>query len=124
MSKRLDRVNELLKRELSSVIQREFEFKGSLVTITDVDVTQDLKEAKVFISVLGPGMGTVISKLREKRGLIQSRLTKRVVLKNTPILDFRSDDSAERGIDVVNLLEEVDQIPTAPPEDDELSDSV
>lgn len=119
MSQRLQRVNELLKREISAVIQREFEFPGSLVTITGVDTTQDLKEAKVYVSILGPGMGTVMTKLREKRGLIQSRLTKRVVLKNTPILDFRADSSAERGIGLVHLLEEVDEIPTAPPAEDE-----
>lgn len=118
MSKRLDRVNELLKREISAVIQREFEFKDCLVTVTAVDVTQDLKEAKVFISVLGPGLGSVISKLRDKRGLIQSRMSKRVVLKNTPILDFRSDESAERGIEIVDLLDEVEKIPTAPPEEE------
>lgn len=119
MSKRLDRVNELLKREISAVIQREFEFKNCLVTITGVDVTQDLKEAKVYVSVLGPGLATVMTKLKEKRGLIQTRVTKRVVLKNTPILDFRSDDQAERGIGLVNLLEEVEKIPTAPPEEEE-----
>ncbi len=119
MSQRLHRVNELLKREISAVIQREFEFKDSLVTVTGVNVTQDLKEAKVFISVLGPGLGTVMARLKEKRGMIQSRVTKRVVLKNTPVLDFRSDDAAERGIDVVNLLEEVDELPTAPPAEDE-----
>lgn len=118
MSKRLDRVNELLKREISAVIQREFEFKNCLVTVTAVDVTQDLKEAKVFISVLGPGLGSVISKLREKRGLIQSRMSKRVVLKNTPILDFRSDESAERGIEIVDLLDEVEKIPTAIPDEE------
>ncbi len=119
MSKRLQRVNELLKREISAVLQREFEFKDSLVTVTSVDVTQDLKEAKVFVSVLGPGMGTVMSTLREKRGMIQSRVTKRVVLKNTPVFDFRSDNGTERGIDLVQLLEEVDQIPTAPPAEEE-----
>jgi len=117
MSQRLNRVNELLKREISSVIQREFEFKDTLVTITGVVTTNDLKEAKVFVSVLGPGLGTVMTKLKEKRGLIQSRVTKRVVLKNTPVLDFRSDDGTERGIDIVNLLDEVDQIPPAPEEE-------
>ncbi len=117
MSMRLQRVNELLKREVGAVIQREFEFKNSLVTVTGVDVTQDLKEAKVFISVLGPGIGTVMTKLKEKRGLIQSRVTKRVVLKNTPILDFRFDGAAERGIDIINLLDEVEEIPLAPPEE-------
>lgn len=118
MSQRLNRVNELLKREISSVIQREFDFKDSLVTITGVETTQDLKEAKVFVSVLGPGLGTVMTKLKDKRGLIQSRVTKRVVLKNTPVLDFRFDDGAERGIDIVNLLDEVDEIPKAPEEEE------
>ena len=117
MSMRLQRVNELLKRELSAVIQREFSFKNSLVTVTGVEATQDLKEAKVFISVLGPGHGEVMDKLRDKRGLIQSRVTKRVVLKNTPVLDFRSDDGSERGIEIVNLLDEVEELPTAPPEE-------
>jgi len=113
---RLQRVNELLKREISAVIQREFEFKDSLVTVTGVDVTQDLKEAKVFVSVLGPGLGTVMQRLKEKRGMIQSRVTKRVVLKNTPVLDFRADDGTERGIGIVNLLDEVEEtVPKAPP---------
>ena len=53
MGKRLERVNELLRREISAVVQRDFEWKNALVTITDVDVTQDLKEAKVFVSILG-----------------------------------------------------------------------
>ena len=47
--------------------------------------------------------------------MIQSRVSKRVVLKNTPVLMFREDDSAARGVNIVNLLDEVAQLPTAPP---------
>ncbi len=119
MSQRLSRINELLKREISSVIQREFEFNGSLVTISDVDVTQDLKEAKVFVSVLGGSPSFVLSKLNDKHGIIQNRVAKRVVLKQTPVLSFRTDESAARGVDVVNLLDEVAKIPTAPPEEED-----
>jgi len=119
MSKRLDRVNELLRREISAVIQREFEWQGSLVTVSAVDVTQDLKEAKVFVSVLGGSQSGVIEKLNHKHGYIQGRVSKRVVLKNTPVLTFRLDTSAERGVSVVNLLDEVAQLPTAPPEENE-----
>jgi len=115
MSKRLDRVNELMRREISAVIQREFEWKGSLVTIS---VTQDLKEAKVFVSVLGGSSDAVLEKLNQKHGLIQTRVSKRVVLKNTPVLMFRVDNSAARGVDVVNLLDEVAELPTAPPEEE------
>lgn len=117
--KRMDRVNELLKREISTVIQREFEWHGSLLTVSGVDVTQDLKEAKVYVGVLGGTPAGVIDKLNKNHGLIQKGVSKRVVLKNTPILNFRLDSSAERGIDVVNLLEEVDKLPKAPPLEEE-----
>ncbi len=116
MSKRLDRVNELMRREISAVIQREFEWNGSLVTISAVDVTQDLKEAKVFVSILGGSKKDVLEKLNHKHGYIQGRVSRRVVLKNTPVLTFRIDNSAERGVEVVNLLDEVAKLPTAPPE--------
>ena len=119
MSLRLDRINELMKREISAVIMKEFEFPNCLVTVSEVQVTQDLKEAKVYVSVLGGSAENVISKLRNKRGLIQSRTSKRVVLRTTPVLDFRVDDSADRGVNVVNLLDEVAKLPTAPREEDE-----
>ena len=45
MSRRTDRVNELLKREISGVLQRDFEWDGSLVTVNAVEVSQDLKDA-------------------------------------------------------------------------------
>ena len=101
------------------MILKEFEFPGSLVTISDVQVTQDLREAKVFVSVLGKNPEDVIRKLRSKRGLVQAQTMKRVVLRCTPILDFRVDNSADRGVNVVNLLDEVAKLPTAPPEEEE-----
>ena len=121
MSRRTERVHELLKREISAVLQRDMEFTDSLVTVSGVEVTTDLKEAKVFISVLGGNEDWVLDKLEDERGLIQSKVMKRVVLKNTPVLAFRADHSAERGVDIVNLLDEVAQLPTAPPLEDEES---
>ena len=123
MSQRLDRINELLRREISTVLQKDFEFRDCLVTISGVEITQDLREAKVFVSILGTPPGTVLEKLNQKRGLIQRRIAKRVVLRCTPILDFRVDSSAERGVEMVNILDEVDKIPKAPLEDDEESAS-
>jgi ribosome-binding factor A len=119
MAKRLDRVNELLRREISAVIQRDFEWNGALVTVSEVDVTQDLKEAKVFVSILGGSSPGVMETLSRKRGFIQSKVSKRVVLRNTPVLSFRVDASASRGVDMVNLLDEVAKLPTAPPEKEE-----
>ncbi|MDA7518425.1 30S ribosome-binding factor RbfA [Akkermansiaceae bacterium] len=119
MAKRMNRVNELMRREVSAVIQRDFEWKGSLVTVTEVDVTQDLKEGKVFISVMAGNAKEVVGRLNKNHGVIQGTVAKRVVLKNTPVLHFRVDHSAARGVDVVNLLDEVEKLPTAPPEEEE-----
>ncbi|MGB0992351.1 MAG: 30S ribosome-binding factor RbfA [Akkermansiaceae bacterium] len=119
MSQRLDRINELLRREISTVVQRDFEFKNALVTISAAEITQDLREAKVFVSVLGGHGHRVIEQLEQKRGMIQSRIAKRVVLRCTPILMFRLDSSAERGVEMVNLLDEVEKMPKAPIEEEE-----
>ena len=119
MSRRLDRVNELLRREIGNVVQKDYEWHGKLVTISEVDVTQDLKEAKVWTSVLGGDAQPVIDKLNRDHGSIQSKVMKRVVLKSTPVLRFHHDSSASRGVDMVNLLDEVEKLPKAPQADQE-----
>jgi ribosome-binding factor A len=119
MSRRLDRVNELLRREIGSVIQKDYEWHNRLVTVSEVEVTQDLKEGKVWIGVLGGESESVLSKLNKDHGSIQSKVMKRVVLKSTPVLRFHHDASAVRGVEIVNLLEEVDKLPKAPEEDPE-----
>jgi ribosome-binding factor A len=119
MSRRLDRVNELLRREIGNVIQKDYEWHGKLVTISDVEVTQDLKEAKVWTSVLGGEAAPVIEKLNREHGSIQSKVMKRVVLKSTPVLHFRHDASAIRGVDIVNLLDDVEKLPKAADATDE-----
>jgi len=65
MSQRLDRINELMKREISSIVQRDFEFPNVLVTISDVEITDDLREGKVFVSVLGGALEPVLEKLNK-----------------------------------------------------------
>lgn len=109
----------MLKREISAVLQRDFEFEGSLVTVNAVEATLDFKEAKVFVGVLGGEEGAVVGRLNQQHGFVQERVMKRVVLKNTPVLRFVRDDSVERGVDIVNLLDEVAKLPTAPPEEEE-----
>jgi len=119
MPRRLDKVNELLRREIGTVVQRDYEWGGKLVTIGDVEVTQDLKEGKVWVGVLGGDANPVVEKLNRDHGSIQARVMKRVVLKSTPVLRFVHDASAERGVGIVNLLDEVAKLPTAPEEEPE-----
>lgn len=110
MKHRLLRVNELVKRELSTIISREIAFEGALVTLNQVDVTPDLKHAHVYISVLGKeDQSSVMAKLNENRIVLQTELAKSVVLKYTPHLVFHLDDSIERGARVFEILQQIEK---------------
>ena len=114
MKHRLLRVNELLKRELSSLLVREMTFENLLVTVNQVDVTPDLKSAHVYISVLGSkGRKEVLPKLEASRAALQADLSKHVVLKYTPHLVFHLDDSIERGDRVLEILQKIEPPPSA-----------
>ena len=116
-TRRLDKVNELMKREIGTFIQKEFEWPGTIVSILDVEITEDLKEGRVWVGVVGRMVpAQVIEKLSRKRGEIQKAVSKRVVLRNTPKLTFKHDNSAQRGVNLVNLLDDIEQnLPKAPP---------
>ena len=116
-TRRLDKVNELMKREIGTFIQKEFEWPGTIVSILDVEITEDLKEGRGWVGVVGRmAPAQVIEKLSRKRGEIQKAVSKRVVLRNTPKLTFKHDNSAQRGVNLVNLLDDIEQnLPKAPP---------
>jgi len=112
MKHRLLRVNELLKRELSALLVREMSFPDLLVTVNQVDVTPDLKNAHVFVSVLGSkGRKEVLPKLEANRVQLQGALSKHVVLKYTPHLVFHLDDSIERGSRVLEIMQQIEPTP-------------
>src|SRR5438128_10284342 len=91
------RVNALLKRELSSSIAREVHFESALVSINHVDVTSDLKNAHVFVSVLASADGaSIINKLEAHRPALLGELSRRGVLKYTTPCDFNPADSTQR----------------------------
>lgn len=115
MKHRLERVNELLKRELGDLLTREVTFEAGLVTVQQVDITPDLKHAHVYVSVIGSHeqAKAAMAKLHDSRAHLQHLLSKRVILKYTPHLHFKLDDSIERGTRVISILEEID----IPPDD-------
>jgi ribosome-binding factor A len=109
MKHRMLRVNEVVKRELSAIVAREMSFEGALVSISHVDVTSDLKNAHVFVSVLGTEAGeSVISKLASHRAALQAELARHVTMKYTPHLIFHLDDSIERGARVIEIMQEME----------------
>jgi ribosome-binding factor A len=124
MKHRLDRVNELIRRELSEIVRREVVFSAPLVTIQSADVTPDLKTCHIYISVIGNEAQKleVITRLLDKRKMLQHLLMKRVVLKYTPQLHFEIDHALERGDRIMQILDEIDIPPDAPsdlPPDDQ-----
>ncbi len=110
MKNRLDRVNELIKRELSELVRREITFTAKLVTVQEVDITPDLKHAHVYIGVLGTldEKKQALAALHDHRQRFQKELAKRVVIKWTPQLHFALDTAGERGDRVLNLLDQLD----------------
>lgn len=124
MTHRLHRVQELIRRELGPILERNFTFSGAFVTIHDVDITPDLKQCFVYVGILGQGESpeNITKRLNSGRRIIQRDLYKRVVLKNSPTITFKADDSVERGVRVLNLIENLPPPAAAavesPPQDD------
>ena len=109
MKHRMLRVNEVVKRELSGIIAREMTFEGALVSINHVEVTPDLKNAHVFVSVLGTqARESVMSKLTSHRPALQAELARHVTMKYTPHLIFHLDNSIERGTRVIEIMQEIE----------------
>jgi len=112
-----------MKRELGDLIGRELTF-DQLVTIQSVDITPDLKNAHVYVSVLGgdeKDARAVIGRLLDHRKELQSLLSRRVILKYTPQLHFKLDKGIERGARIIDILNSLD-IPEEPENPDQPDD--
>ena len=104
---------ESLLRETVSLIVLNGEIKdpriNEMVTITDVDITPDSRDAKIYVSVLSDTevKDEIINTLNHASGFIQKLISKRVRLKNTPRLTFHRDDSLERGFKMNQMLKDL-----------------
>ena len=114
---RLSRVNELIKRELDLLIRKAVTMPAKLVTVQEVDISPDLKHAKVWMGMIGAReeQHASMACLHAARKELQGQLSRRVVLKFTPQLHFFLDEAGERGDRVLNILSELN-IPGEPPE--------
>ena len=104
---RKDRIASLISREISEIIEHEIKDpRLGLVTITTVDVSNDLKTATVYFSSLNDkreGLET----LNRAKGYIKSSLANRVRMRYMPSIEFKIDDSYEYGQKIDGLLEEI-----------------
>jgi ribosome-binding factor A len=108
--KRLDRVNQLIREEISLLLQRELKDpRLGFVTVTQVETSPDLRTAKVFVSVLGDEAQWTASlaALASARGFIRNWLRQHLDLRQTPDLDFRADRSMEHAARIQELLRQL-----------------
>lgn len=113
MTHRIERVNHLIRQEISELLQRQVKDPrlGGFVSITEVITSPDLKYAKVFVSCIDSDekKKEILSALVAASGFLHNELTKRLRLHHIPVLEFHWDDSIERGARILGLIDQVTQ---------------
>ena len=117
---RKQRLQDQLREVLSEVIRREMRdprFQDGLLSITDVEVTTDYKNATIFISVLGTeeAKRDKLNLLRGANGVLREALKKSKAFINVPSLTFKYDDTIDRGSHMFEVLEQVKREDAARP---------
>ncbi len=111
MAHRIERVNSLIRQEISELLQRQVKDPrlGNFIAVTDVSTSPDLKYAKIFVSRLGSegNKQETLNALASASGFFRSELFKRLRLRHTPELSFQWDDSIERGTHLLQLIDGV-----------------
>jgi len=107
--KRTQRLNILLREEIADLIMKKVKDpRLGFVTVTDVELSSDLKIAKVFISVMNEGdIDLSLEILNSVKGFIRTEISKRVRMKYIPSIEFRIDRSVQRGRRIDELLKEI-----------------
>lgn len=111
-NRRLQRVAELLRREMSEIIRRDFSMEeAGLLTVNDVIVAPDLRTATAFIGFVGTiaQRKAAPARLESRAGRFQQVLGSQLRLKWTPVVRFVLDDSIERGNRVLATIEEIER---------------
>ena len=111
MTRRVERVNSLIRQEISELLQRRVKDPrlGYFITVTDVVTSADLRQAKIFISRIDGGeekQGTM-DVLAGAAGFLRNELAKRLRLRHVPEISFQWDDSIERGDHLLQLIDGV-----------------
>ncbi|MCH8010323.1 MAG: 30S ribosome-binding factor RbfA [Chloroflexi bacterium] len=110
MTRRTERINDLLREEIAELVRREVKDPrmGGLVSILEVQVSPDLRNAKVYVSVLGSDeeKASTLVALAAAAHFIQRQLGKRLTIRRTPELSFLADETIEEGTRIMSLLDE------------------
>ena len=119
MSNRTIRVNELLQREVSDILRKRYQSEAVAITITEVRVSPDLRDARVFVSIVGSEDVTEqkLRWLRTKAPDIREEVSRRIVLKYLPKFQYILDKTAIRGARIQQVIDEMEHPPAKPDEE-------
>ncbi len=111
MTHRIERVNSLIRQEISELLQRQVKDPrlGSFVAITEVSTSPDLKHARIFVSHLGSEekKQETLKALAAAAGFFRNELGRRMRMRRIPEISFEWDDSIERGAHLLQLIDKV-----------------
>jgi ribosome-binding factor A len=109
MTERMRRVNESVRQVLSEALLELKDPRIGFVTVTGVETSPDLRQARVYVSVLGGERKrqATLKGLSAAHGVLQSRIGRELRLKRTPQLTFEYDPSVERGVRMTKLIDEL-----------------
>ena len=111
MAHRIERVNNLIRREISELLQRQVKDPrlGSFVAVTQVSISSDLRHAKIFVSRTGSDKEKreTLSGLTAASHFFRSQLARRLKLRRIPELSFQWDDSIECGAHLLELMDTI-----------------
>ena len=110
---RRDRINDEVKKELSMILRevKDPRLANAFISITAVDVTGDLKFAKVYYSAMQGDKKEVAAGLRSCAGFIRREVARRLNLRMTPEFTFIEDHSIEHGVHISKLLNSIEITP-------------
>ncbi len=111
-TRRVEKLNSLLKEVISEVIMREVKnpHVSTLITVTKVDITKDLRHAKVYVSVIGnaEAKAETLKAIQSASGFIGVHAAKKVVMRYFPELHFKLDDSLDQHMKIDSILKEIE----------------
>ena len=113
---RVRKLQEFIKQEVSQMLMRGMKDpRIGFTTVTDVEVTGDLRQAKIYVSLFGSDKekADTLQALKHARGHVRSELGKILNLRHVPEIDFDKDTSLDYSMHIESLINEIHQVPTS-----------
>ncbi len=115
MSRRTERLQDQIRADISELLQREATdprlLNGAMISVTEVELTEDLRHAKVFVSILGSEtqVREAFAGVEHAGGFLRHELARRLALRRVPEITFHLDSSVARGARILELLKELQE---------------